>query len=128
WVYDLERQTPTQLTFTGPGIKEVAWAPDSKHLVFGDGASLWWIRADGSGQPQKLVDQLADPRPFSFSQTLGKGERLVFVQSNAGLPDVYTVLLDLTDPEHPKPGKAEPFLVEPKIVEVDPSFSPDGKF
>jgi serine/threonine-protein kinase len=36
--------------------------------------------------------------------------------------------LDLSDPERPKPGKAEPFLVEPQIVEVDPAFSPDGTF
>ncbi|HVH29094.1 MAG TPA: hypothetical protein VM818_20210 [Vicinamibacterales bacterium] len=36
--------------------------------------------------------------------------------------------MDLSDPERPKPGKAEPLLVEPRIVEVDPAFSPDGRF
>src|SRR4030095_16147570 len=29
WVYDLARDTPTQLTFTGTGQRELAWAPDS---------------------------------------------------------------------------------------------------
>jgi serine/threonine-protein kinase len=45
-----------------------------------------------------------------------------------GLPDIWTLPIDLSDPENPKPGKAEPFLTEPPIVEVDPAFSPDGKF
>ena len=128
WVYDLERQTPTQLTFSAPGTHEVAWAPDSKHIVFSDGAALWWIRADGSGHPQRLLDKSVDPRPFSFSPALGKDGRLVFVQGGVGSPGIYTLPIDLSDPERPKAGKAETFLADPRIVEVDPAFSPDGKF
>ena len=30
--------------------------------------------------------------------------------------------------EKPRPGKAEPFLVTPRAVDVDPAFSPDGRF
>jgi serine/threonine-protein kinase len=128
WVYDLERQTPTQLTFTAPGMYEMAWAPDSKHIAFGDGMALWWIRADGSGQPLRLLDKLQIPRPYSFSPALGKDGRLVFIQGSAGSPGIYTLHLDLSDPERPKAGKAEPFLADPKIVQVDPALSPDGKF
>ena len=128
WVYDLERETPTQLTFTAPGIIEVAWAADSQHVVFGDGAALWWIRADGAGQPQRLLEKMDNPRPASFSPAMGKEGRLVFSPLGSSLPDLWTMPVDLSDPEHPKPGKAEPFLVDPKVVEVDPAFSPDGKF
>jgi serine/threonine-protein kinase len=124
WVYDFQRDTPTQLTFTSPGLREVAWAPDSKHLVYGDGGSLWWIRADGSSAPQRLLEKTANARPFSFSPD----GRLVYSPFGAqGLPDIWTLPIDLSDPDHPKPGKAEPFLNEP-FVEVDPAFSPDGKF
>jgi Tol biopolymer transport system component len=28
WIYDLERDTPTQLTFTGIGNLEMAWTPE----------------------------------------------------------------------------------------------------
>ncbi len=124
WVYDIGRDTPTQLTFTGPGFRELAWAPDSRHLVFGDGTTLWWMRADGSGQPLKLVDQLADPRPVSVAPD----GRLAFSSAPGGLPDVWTLPLDMSDPDRPRPGKAEPFLVERAVVEVDPAFSPDGRF
>jgi serine/threonine-protein kinase len=124
WVYDLSRGTPTQLTFTGGLDSEVAWARDSKHLVYNDGSTLWWIRADGAGQRQAILDKVQNPRPFSFAPD----GRLIFTPSVGGLPDVYTLPIDITDPEHPKPGKAEPFLTDPTIVEVDPMFSPDGKF
>jgi serine/threonine-protein kinase len=124
WVHDLQRDTPVQLTFTGPGLREVAWAPDSEHLVYGDGASLWWTRADGSGQAQRILEKAANPRPFS----IGPDGRLVYTAfGTAGLPDLSVVHLDLSDPEHPKAGKPEVFLNEP-AVEVDPAFSPDGKF
>ncbi len=51
WVTDLERKTPTQVTFIGTVNFEVAWAPDSRHLIYGDGKALWWIRSDGAGKP-----------------------------------------------------------------------------
>ena len=124
WVYDFQRDTPTQLTFTSPGLRELAWAPDSKHLVYGDGESLWWIRADGSGAAHRLIEKSANPRPFSFSPD----GRLVYSPFGAqGLPDLFTLPIDLSDPERPKPGKPESFLTE-SFVEVDPAFSPDGKF
>ena len=124
WVYDVGRNTPAQLTFTGPGLRELALAPDSKHLVFGDGQALWWIRADGSIQPLQLLDKAANPRPFS----LRSDGRLVYSPAPGGSPDIWTLPLDLSDPERPKPGKAEPFLTDPQVVEVDPAFSPDGNF
>jgi predicted Ser/Thr protein kinase len=124
WVYDLDRQTPEQLTFTGPGRSELVWAADSRHLIFADATAVWWIRADGSGQPQQLLGNLGNPRPFS----LAPAGRLAIVQQNEGLPDIYTVPIDLSDLEHPKAAKEEPFLVDPTVLHDDPAFSPDGKF
>jgi Tol biopolymer transport system component len=124
WVYDFQRDASTQLTFTGPGLREVAWALDSKHLVFGDGESLWWIRADGSSMPQKLLEKTANPRPFSFSPD---GRLIYSPFGSRGLPDLWTLPIDLSDSERPKAGTPEPFLTE-AFVEVDPAFSPDGKF
>jgi len=125
WVHDLQRDAPVQLTFNGPGLRELAWAPDSKHIVFGDGESLWWTRADGSGQPQRILEKAGGtPRPFSFSPD---GRLAYTAFGSAGLPDISVLRLDLSDPDHPKAGKPELFAGEP-TVEVDPAFSPDGKF
>jgi eukaryotic-like serine/threonine-protein kinase len=125
WVYDSARGVPTQVSFVGAAAdSEIAWAKDSKHLVYGDGTALWWTRADGSGQPQRLVDKLSNPRPTSFAPD----GRLTFSPSNGSLPDIWTLPLDLTDPEHPRPGTAEPFLSDPALPEIDAAFSPDGKF
>ena len=124
WVYDLQRDTPTQLTFNGPGLREVVWAPDSRHIVFGDGTSLWWMRADGSGQSHRILEKAANPRPFS----IGPDGQVVYTAfGNQGLPDISVVRLDLSDPERPKASPPELFLGEPQ-VEVDPVISPDGKF
>jgi Tol biopolymer transport system component len=124
WVHDLQRHTSTQLTFNRPGAREVAWAPDSKHIMFGDGEALWWRTADGSGQPVLLLEKTSNARPSSIRAD----GRLVYSQAGAqGLPDIWTLPIALTDPDRPKPGKPELFLGEP-TVEVDPAFSPDGRF
>lgn len=56
WVYDLARDIATQLTFAGEVVDEVAWARDSRHVVYQDGNSLWWTRSDGAGPKQLLMD------------------------------------------------------------------------
>ena len=122
WVHEIGRDAPTQITFSSPGARELAWAPDSRHVVYGDGTALWWMRADGSSQPQKLLTE-ANPRPSYFAAD----GRLAYSVARNGLPDVGTLPIDLRDPEHPRPGAPQPFLSEP-YVEVDPAFSPDGKF
>src|SRR5450759_187348 len=40
---------------------------------------------------------------------------------------MWTLPLDLTDPDHPKPGKPEPFLRTP-ADEFVPAFSPNGRW
>jgi eukaryotic-like serine/threonine-protein kinase len=128
FVYDLASGTSTQLTFTAPGIFELAWAPDGKHLVYGgneaSGFALWWIRADRSGEPQKLLDGKRAMRPQSFSPD---GRRLADSQNTAAVPDVFMLPLDLADPDHPKPGKPEAYPTSP-LVEVGAAFSPDGRW
>jgi Tol biopolymer transport system component len=134
WVYDWERDTPTQLTFTAPGNLEMAWTPDGKHIVYGSNpevgtASLWWIRSDGSGEPQKLLERKntgVGLRPQSFTPD---GRRLAYDDNvrTATAVEIWTLPLDLTDPERPKPGKPEPFLTT-ALRQVDASFSPDGKW
>jgi serine/threonine-protein kinase len=130
-VYDWERDRMTKLTFAGPNqlSRYPVWTPDGKHIVFTslspNGSSLEWIRSDGAGESHPVMQGKSDLRPYSFSPD---GKRLAFAEATVrtGL-DVWTLLLDLSDPEHPKAGKPELFLGT-MSDEFEPAFSPDGRW
>jgi serine/threonine-protein kinase len=123
-IYDLARDTTARLTFTG-GIIVFCWAPDGRHILSGSGTGLQWIRSDGSGGPQRLLDNLNSPRPWSIS---GDGRFAAYYDrsSDTGF-DIWTFALDLRDPDHPKAGKPEPFL-RTAADEMIPIFSHDGRW
>jgi serine/threonine-protein kinase len=124
YVDDLERDTTTLLTFNGNALSPI-WAPDGKHIAFSNGSSLAWIRSDGAGEPQRLLQTPNAVIPWSFSPD---GSRLAFHETSpeTGL-DLWTLPLDITDPDHPKVGKPEPFL-RTAAEENRPRFSPDGRW
>jgi Tol biopolymer transport system component len=123
YVYDLERDTTTQLTFTG-AANWPSWSPDGRHIVYGFGTSIFLIRSDGSGDPQRLMERPGSPRPWSFAPD---GHLAYFERNSETGFDIGTLPVDLTDPDHPKPGKPEPFLSTP-ADELVPRFSPDGRW
>jgi predicted Ser/Thr protein kinase len=128
WVYDLMRDSMTRISFTPGDNRWPVWTPDGKHIVFrtasSSGASLHWIRADGAGEAQKLLESKGDIRAHSFSPD---GRRLAYYEQTGGNNDLWTLPLDLSDPERPKPAKPEPFLRTP-FNELIPVFSPDGRW
>jgi serine/threonine-protein kinase len=127
-VYDWQRDTMTRLTFTQVNDRPV-WTPDGRHLVFrleSSGAnSIRWIRADGAGEAQTLLESKVELEPYSFSPD---GQRLGFAERSVDTRlDLWTLPLDFSDAEHPKPGKPELFLRTP-FIEQEPAFSPDGRW
>jgi Tol biopolymer transport system component/predicted Ser/Thr protein kinase len=127
YVYDLERDTTSRLTFTGHAAVAV-WAPDGKHLVYTAGSALYWIRSDGSGDPQMLLQSATSTLvPWSFS--LDAHHLAYHDTTTTGTGnDMWILPLDLAaDPDHPKAGKPEPFLLTP-ANELAPEFSPDGRW
>ena len=126
YIHDLERDTAPRLTFNVDGRVPV-WTPDGKHIAFSSvsgGFSVSWIRSDGAGEPQRLLEsQDAPVVPWSFSPD---GRRLAYVEVSPETGyDIWTLPLDLTDPSGPKRGKPEPFLRTPADESI-PRFSPDG--
>jgi Tol biopolymer transport system component len=88
-------------------------------------SALFWIRSDGGGGPQRVLQRQALAVPWSFSPD---GKRLVFIEVDPEtLGDIWTLPLDLSDPDHPKPGKPESFLATPADERVA-TFSPDGRW
>ena len=128
WVYDSQRGTMTPLTFKPQNNNLYpVWTPDGKHIVFaaaaGPTSTLQWVRSDGAGESQQLLETKTDLRPYSF---LPDGKRLAFGESRTETGyDLWTLPLDLSDPEHPKAGKPELFL-RTMSEEFEPAFSPDG--
>jgi Tol biopolymer transport system component len=126
WVKDLDRDTPSRLSFL-PGLNRwPVWTPDGKNIVFQCGnpaaPGLYWIRSDGSGQAHRLTDGKLAETPYSFSPD---GKRLAFSQLGNN-SDIFTAPIE-GDPGHPTLGKAELFLGTP-FIEVNPAFSPDGRW
>ena len=128
-IYDWGRQARTRLTFTAQAVNlGPVWTPDGKRIVFESQGtnkfSLQWIRADG-GEAQSLLESKSRLMPYSFSPD---GKRLAFSEQNAETwMDLWTLPLDTSDPEQPKPGKPELFLRKP-FAEQEPAFSPDGRW
>ena len=102
--------------------------PNSKHIVFAVDAndySLYWIRSDVTGDPQRILENPNFVRPWSFSPD---GRRLAYIGRGPETGfDLWVLPLDITDAGHPKPGKPEPFL-RTLAYEMVPQFSPDGRW
>jgi serine/threonine-protein kinase len=127
FVYDLERRATTRLTFDARANLPV-WSPDGKHIVYRSAAGgfrLWWVRSDGAGEPVLLLENQDNLVPTSFSPD---GRRLAYQEVNPETGyDLWTLPLDLTNPDRPKPGTPELFLRTP-VDERSSQFSPDGRW
>ncbi len=132
FVHDLQRGAVTRLTFDAALNRHPVWTPDGKHIVYGsnvpagDGEfGIWWIRSDGSSQPEKLFGERT---PLQVSSISPDGRTIACIRTgNDRGFEIWTLSLDLNDPDHPKPGKPEPFASE-SLSQVDPAFSPDGRW
>ena len=128
-VYDWQRDIMTRLGSTrGPDYWPV-WTPDGKGIVYcsrsAGGYGIYWVRSDGASASVQLMESKDILAPHSFSPD---GKRLAYFDSGGETQgDLWTLPIDWSDPEHPKPGKPEVFLRTP-AGEIDPVFSPDGRW
>jgi serine/threonine-protein kinase len=132
FVQDLQRGTATRLTFDAARNRHPVWTPDGRHIIYSSDVpasngdfGIWWIRADGSSQPEKLF---GEKTPLQVSSISPDGRALAFVRTGTDVPfEVWTLPLNLNDPDHPKPAKPEP-LARESLGQVDPAFSPDRRW
>jgi len=86
WIYDLEREILTRLTFDPAADHYPVWTPDGRRIVFDSGRAgaeaghnLFWKAADGTGQVERLTTSPNNQTANSFSPD---GKRLVFLATD----------------------------------------------
>jgi hypothetical protein len=122
WLYDLTRHTLTPLTFAWDN-RVSAWTPDGKRITFSSDRAgpynLYWQAPTGNGVAERLTesangqgddgDWSPDGRFFVFHDDLP-----------ATHPDLST--LDMESGRSVRP------LIATRFTELDPKFSPDGRW
>ena len=122
WVLDIERGTRTRLTSEGFNRYFPVWSPDGSQVAYADGAGetnrLLLISADGSGEPEALLDR--NERQFPTSWTAEGNVMALHTDDPDTARDLYMLPIDgdLTP---------EAFLATP-FQERGPTFSPDGRW
>jgi Tol biopolymer transport system component len=121
WVYDLEREALTKLTFTGANYNPI-WAPDGKRVLFwgeglikGEPPGIFSVAVDGSSSPKRVTTSDSFQNPQGYSPD---GLVLMFILETA-TSDIYVVRAGESSPE--------PFLATP-FGEWQARFSPDGRW
>jgi serine/threonine-protein kinase len=129
FVYEWARDTLTRLTFDPNSDLKPVWTPDSQRIVFRSNRdkdlNLYWLRADGSGDVQRLTESQNIQTPVSWHPS---GKFLAFYE---GSPQTANDLMILPmggeEASGWKPGKPTVFLRTP-FSELEPVFSPDGQW
>ena len=113
WIWDLARETLTQLTFDEELDDFPLWTPDSARVVFRstrDGGGLFWKAADGTGQVERLKDGIA--RPYAWTMD----GRLIFEEAQ----DIGVLTME--------GERTVEMLLDAEFSEADAALSPDGRW
>ena len=113
WIWDLERETLTQITFDEAVDDFPLWTPDSARVAFRssrEGGGLFWKAADGTGQVDRLKDGAARPSAWAADG------RLIFEQAD----DIGVLSME--------GERTVEMLLEEEFTETESSLSPDGRW
>jgi hypothetical protein len=122
WIYDIERDTMTRLTFTGSSFG-ARWTPDGVRVAYtaasGAEEGIAMQPADGSAPPERIASGPAPMVPDSFSPD----GRLLLISEIGGIGNGDVQLLDLDNrDEGVRP------LLGTDFVEMGSTISPDGQW
>jgi Tol biopolymer transport system component len=125
---DVEREVISRVT--QGGADDPIWTADGQRLVFGSVrhggvANLYWQRADGTGEAQRLTVSEQRQRPGSWHPT----RNLLAFQEDPIVGPARIMLLEIAGDEASgwRPGEPAVFI-EGRDSYMAPTFSPDGNW
>jgi WD40-like Beta Propeller Repeat len=126
WIYEWRTQRLARFPFQNGNASNPVWTPNSKYLVFSSdaqspGPGIYWMRADGGGEPRRLVE---GPRllPTSVSSQAG-----ILYEAPAGpRAGLWRLPVDWSEAANPRPGVPE--RLNMPSMESPASLSPDGRW
>ena len=121
-VYDLQRDTPTRLTFDPAGDVWPVWSPDGQRVFFSSTRNgppnIYSRAADGTGSAERVTtsDNLQWPQSWSAD-----GQTLLMLESVGGNPpDIKLLSFDA--------GSEPETLIGTEAFDFYPEVSPDGRW
>jgi serine/threonine-protein kinase len=130
WVYEWARDTLTRLTFDPGDDRKPVWTPEGRRITFASTRensplNLYWQRADGTGEVQRLTESPNLQLPASWHPS---GRYLAFHETHSQTGDDLMILpVAGNEISGWKPGKPTVYL-NSRALEVGPMFSPDGRW
>jgi serine/threonine-protein kinase len=126
WIYEFAQKTLSRLTFTPEDEVAFTWHPDGTRLFYSkwepSSHNIFWIPADGSGEPERLFESEYPQHPISWSPD---GRLLVFNEVNLDVGfdmgwDIGVITME---------GDRKPrLLLEAPFREWYGSLSPNGRW
>jgi len=110
WIYDLRREQWTKLTLTAGDYLRILWSPDSRYVLYGGAAGIFWTPADDARPQPMIPGKTSVAVPGSFTSD---GRRLAYVEStlekSGETRKTFTVPMEGAT-GHLKVGIPEPFF------------------
>jgi Tol biopolymer transport system component len=130
WIYDWARDTLSRLTLDAASNSFPVWTPDGRRIAFASTRAdksmlnLYWQRADGTGEVQRLTESKNSQVPVSWHPS---GKVLAFEESNPQQSNMMILPMEGDEASGWKPGKPTVLLKGP-FRESWATFSPDGRW
>src|SRR5262249_5365903 len=133
-IADWSRDTFSRLTSDPADEGKPVWTPDGRRITFysmrANGPGIYWQRADGTGEVQRLLDLAQLPLALYVAPTSWhpSGKWLAFATtSSSSATDIYVLPVEGSEESGWKPGKQVAFQAT-AFNEFEPMFSPDGRW